>query len=119
MISLLARFFCKSDGKGPAQLRTAYGILCGAVGIGLNLLLFLGKFFAGTLSGSVAITADAFNNLSDAGSSVVTLLGFRIAAKAPGPGPSLRPRPGGVPLRSGGIHADFADGRGAGQGVPE
>lgn len=81
MISLLARFFCKSDGKSPAQLRTAYGILCGAVGIGLNLLLFLGKFFAGTLSGSVAITADAFNNLSDAGSSVVTLLGFRIAAK--------------------------------------
>ena len=46
MISLLARFFCKSDGKSPAQLRTAYGILCGAVGIGLNLLLFLGKFFA-------------------------------------------------------------------------
>lgn len=86
MISLLARFFCKSDGKSPAQLRTAYGILCGAVGIGLNLLLFLGKFFAGTLSGSVAITADAFNNLSDAGSSVVTLLGFRIAAKAPDPG---------------------------------
>ena len=85
MISLLARFFCKSDGKSPAQLRTAYGILCGAVGIGLNLLLFLGKFFAGTLSGSVAITADAFNNLSDAGSSVVTLLGFRIAAKAPDP----------------------------------
>ena len=86
MISLLARFFCKSDGKSSAQLRTAYGILCGAVGIGLNLLLFLGKFFAGTLSGSVAITADAFNNLSDAGSSVVTLLGFRIAAKAPDPG---------------------------------
>ena len=86
MISLLARFFCKSDGKSPAQLRTAYGILCGAVGIGLNLLLFLGKFFAGALSGSVAITADAFNNLSDAGSSVVTLLGFRIAAKAPDPG---------------------------------
>lgn len=86
MISLLARFFCKSDGKGPAQLRTAYGILCGAVGIGLNLLLFFGKFFAGTLSGSVAITADAFNNLSDAGSSVITLLGFRMAAKKPDPG---------------------------------
>ena len=115
MISLLARFFCKSDGKSPAQLRTAYGILCGAVGIGLNLLLFLGKFFAGTLSGSVAITADAFNNLSDAGSSVVTLLGFRIAAKAPDPGHPF----GRVPLRSGGIHADFADGRGTGQGVPE
>lgn len=55
------------------------------MGIGLNILLFAGKFFAGTLSGSVAITADAFNNLSDAGSSVVTLLGFRLAGKKPDP----------------------------------
>ena len=86
MISLLARFFCKSEGRTPAQLRTAYGVLCGMVGIVLNLLLFAGKFFAGTVSGSIAITADAFNNLSDAGSSVVTLLGFRIAAKTPDPG---------------------------------
>ena len=86
MISLLAKIFCKPEGRTPTQLRTAYGILCGAVGIGLNVLLFLGKFLAGTLSGSIAITADAFNNLSDAGSSVVTLLGFRIAAKAPDPG---------------------------------
>ena len=86
MISLLARFFCKSEGRTPAQLRTAYGVLCGTVGIVLNLLLFLGKFFAGTVSGSIAITADAFNNLSDAGSSVVTLLGFRIAAKTSDPG---------------------------------
>lgn len=86
MISLLAKYFCKPDGKSPAQLRTAYGVLCGAVGIALNLVLFAGKFFAGTLSGSIAITADAFNNLSDAGSSIVTLLGFRIAAKTPDPG---------------------------------
>ena len=86
MISLLARFFCKSEGRTPAQLRTAYGVLCGTVGIVLNLLLFAGKFFAGTVSGSISITADAFNNLSDAGSSVVTLLGFRIAAKTPDPG---------------------------------
>lgn len=55
------------------------------MGIGLNILLFAGKLFAGTLSGSVAITADAFNNLSDAGSSVVTLLGFRLAGKKPDP----------------------------------
>ena len=86
MISFLARFFCKSEGRTPAQLRTAYGVLCGTVGIILNLLLFVGKFFAGIVSGSIAITADAFNNLSDAGSSVVTLLGFRIAAKTPDPG---------------------------------
>lgn len=86
MIALLSKFFCKPDGRTAAQLRTAYGVLCGAVGIGLNLLLFAGKFFAGTLSGSIAVTADAFNNLSDAGSSVITLLGFRIAARTPDPG---------------------------------
>ena len=52
----------------------------------MNVLLFAGKFFAGSLSGSIAITADAFNNLSDAGSSVVTLLGFRLAGKKPDAG---------------------------------
>ena len=83
MITFLARFFCKSEGRTAAQLRTAYGVLCGAVGIALNLLLFAGKFFAGTISGSIAITADAFNNLSDAGSSVVTLIGFRLAGQKP------------------------------------
>ena len=86
MISLLAKIFCKPEGRTPTQLRTAYGILCGAVGIALNLLLFAGKLLAGTLSGSIAITADAFNNLSDAGSSIITLLGFKIAAKTPDPG---------------------------------
>ena len=83
MISLLARLFLKPEGKSPADLRQGYGILCGAVGIGLNLLLFAGKFLAGTLSGSIAITADAFNNLSDAGSSCVTLIGFRLAGQKP------------------------------------
>ncbi len=65
------------------KLRNLYGIICGWVGIGFNILLFIGKFFAGTLSKSVAITADAFNNLSDAGSSVITLLGFRLGTKKP------------------------------------
>ena len=64
-------------------MRRAYGALCGCVGIALNLLLFACKLLAGFLSASIAITADAFNNLSDAGSSVVTLLGFHLAAKAP------------------------------------
>lgn len=80
MISLLARMFLNPD-RQEAELRKAYGILCGAVGIGFNILLFLGKFFAGTISGSIAITADAFNNLSDAGSSFVTLLGFHLAGQ--------------------------------------
>ena len=83
MVSLLARLFIKPDGKAPAEVRKAYGLLCGAVGIFLNVCLFAGKFFAGTLSGSIAITADAFNNLSDAGSSVVTLLGFQLAGQKP------------------------------------
>ena len=83
MISFLARLFIKTEGKSQAAVRKAYGILCGAVGIGFNVLLFLGKFFAGTLSGSIAITADAFNNLSDAGSSFVTLLGFQLAGQKP------------------------------------
>lgn len=83
MITLLAKLFLKPEGKDPAVLRRGYGVLCGAVGIGLNILLFAGKFLAGTLSGSIAITADAFNNLSDAGSSFVTLLGFQLAGQKP------------------------------------
>ena len=83
MISLLTRIFIDSKQRSENEQRQAYGMLCGAVGIGLNVLLFLGKFLAGTLAHSIAITADAFNNLSDAGSSVVTLLGFRLAGQAP------------------------------------
>ena len=77
MITLLARIFIREDDK-PEKVRLAYGILCGIVGILLNVLLFTGKFIAGTISKSIAITADAFNNLSDAGSSIVTLLGFKL-----------------------------------------
>ena len=84
MIQLLAkRFVPRWDQVNDPEVRRSYGVLCGLVGIGFNLLLFAGKFFAGLLSGSVAITADAFNNLSDAGSSVVTLLGFKLAAQKP------------------------------------
>ena len=84
MTELLARWFIPHrDNTADGAVRRAYGTLCGAVGIGLNVLLFIGKFFAGQLSGSIAVTADAFNNLSDAGSSAVTLLGFRLAGKKP------------------------------------
>ena len=87
MITLLARLFIKDRDKvADAAVRRAYGMLCSLTGIGLNVLLFLGKYLAGRLSGSIAMTADAFNNLSDAGSSVITLLGFRMAAKKPDPG---------------------------------
>ena len=86
MVTLLSRLLIKNHEQvtDPA-VRRQYGVLCGAVGIGLNLLLFLGKFFAGTISGSIAITADAFNNLSDAGSSIVTILGFKLAGQKPDP----------------------------------
>ena len=84
MISLLAKWFIpRREQAADSAVRRAWGALCGFVGIALNLLLFAGKLAAGALSGSIAVTADAFNNLSDAGSSVVTLLGFRLAGKKP------------------------------------
>lgn len=87
MISLLAKWLIPNrEQVEDGAVRRAWGALCGFVGIGLNILLFAGKLVAGTLSGSIAITADAFNNLSDAGSSVVTLLGFRLAGKKPDAG---------------------------------
>lgn len=87
MISLLAKWLIPHrEQVEDSAVRRAWGALCGFVGIGLNILLFAGKLAAGTLSGSIAITADAFNNLSDAGSSVVTLLGFRLAGKKPDAG---------------------------------
>ena len=87
MISLLAKWLIPNrEQVEDGAVRRAWGALCGFVGIGLNILLFVGKLVAGTLSGSIAITADAFNNLSDAGSSVVTLLGFRLAGKKPDAG---------------------------------
>lgn len=84
MISLFAKLFIKDyQNTTDVKVRQAYGVLCGAVGIGLNTLLFAGKFLAGFFSGSIAITADAFNNLSDAGSSIITLVGFKMSGQNP------------------------------------
>ena len=86
MIKLLTKLFIKDhENVTNAAVRRAYGTMCSLYGIFLNLLLFAGKYIAGLISGSVAITADAFNNLSDAGSSIITLLGFAIAGKKPDP----------------------------------
>ena len=63
------------------ETRRRCGVMSGSIGIGLNLLLFLGKLLAGIVTASIAVTADAFNNLSDAASSVVTLVGFRLASQ--------------------------------------
>ena len=81
-MNLLVKLFVKDNKnvENPA-VRQRYGRLSGIVGIALNALLFAGKFLAGSVSGSVAITADAVNNLSDAGSSIITLIGFKLAGK--------------------------------------
>ena len=84
MIKLLTKLFIKdSENVTDETVRRCYGTLCSVYGIFLNILLFAGKYFAGAVTGSVAIVADAFNNLSDAGSSIITLLGFAIASKKP------------------------------------
>lgn len=78
----MARFFVRKDAD-KNEMRQTYGILCGILGILLNVVLFAGKFIAGRLSNSIAITADAANNLSDAGSSLITLIGFKLAGQKP------------------------------------
>lgn len=84
MVQLLARYFIKNyEQTESPSVRQSYGVLCGSVGIGFNILLFIGKFLAGLISNSIAITADAFNNLSDAGSSLITLIGFKMAGQKP------------------------------------
>ena len=84
MTQFLIRCFIKRpDDVKDAAVRTAYGNLASLVGMACNILLCIGKLLAGTLFGSIAIMADALNNLSDASSNVVSLIGFRLAAKAP------------------------------------
>lgn len=86
MVQLLAGIFIKNkDQVDDPKVREAYGSLCGVLGILLNILLFGIKYVAGSLSGSIAIIADGFNSLSDAGSSVITLLGFKLAGRKPDP----------------------------------
>lgn len=86
MLSLLARLIIKNHKEyKDSKVRSDYGVLCGAYGIFWNLILFGGKFFCGMFTGSVAMTADAFNNLSDAASSIVQIFGFKLASKKPDP----------------------------------
>lgn len=82
MICFLARFLISDyeQTKLP-KVRQGYGIISGVTGIAFNIILFIIKFFAGVISGSISIMGDAFNNLSDAASSVVTLIGFKLAGE--------------------------------------
>lgn len=86
MLTVLARLFIPDHTNYTApRVREGYGVLCGVMGIVLNTLLFAGKLAAGLFSGSIAVMADAFNNLADAGSSVMTMLGFKLAGRKPDP----------------------------------
>ena len=79
--AILRKFVPGYPNTEDRAVRQRCGICSGAVGIVLNLLLFAGKLLAGLLAGAISVTADAFNNLSDAASSVVTLVGFRLAGQ--------------------------------------
>lgn len=82
MTNLFIKLFIKNkDDVSSAQVRGAYATLASVTGIILNVLLFVGKLVLGLVAASVAIVADAFNNISDAGSAVIALIGFRLAAK--------------------------------------
>ena len=84
MMDFLVRRFIKDYEKVEnAKVRTAYGMLAGITGICCNLLLFGGKLFAGLVVNSISVMADAFNNLSDAGSSFISLIGFVFSGKKP------------------------------------
>lgn len=81
MTKLILKLFLKDKSPDTATGRESYGKIAGIVGIICNLLLSIVKFTVGTVSNSVSITADATNNITDAGSSVVTLVGFRLSGK--------------------------------------
>ena len=84
MVSFLIRKLVKDiDQPQRPEVRRSVGSICGACGIFFNILLFLGKLIMGILTHSIAIVGDALNNLSDAGSSIITMIGFRLAGKAP------------------------------------
>ena len=85
MIDKIVDFFFQKKNKESGDKRSLYVIVCSVLGILLNLLLFIGKIVAGLLSGSVAIRSDAFNNLFDAASSVITFLGMKLSEKKPDP----------------------------------
>lgn len=77
---LISRFIKDYNNIDNPKIRDSYGYLAGIVGIFLNTLLFIIKLFTGVITKSIAITADAFNNLSDAASSIITILGFKLAS---------------------------------------
>lgn len=80
MVDFFVKLFSRGNPSND-KIRTLYGYVCGIMGIFFNIVLFCAKLFIGTISGSISITADAFNNLTDAGSGVITFLAFFFASK--------------------------------------
>ena len=83
MTEILIRLFIGKENAENSEIRKKYGFLSGITGIILNICLFLGKLAAGIFSGAISVVADALNNLSDAGSSIVNMVGFKIALTPP------------------------------------
>lgn len=83
MTGLLIKLFIGKGNPTDLEVRKKYGFLSGITGIVLNILLFTGKLLAGIFSGAISIIADSLNNLSDAGSSIVNMVGFKIALAPP------------------------------------
>lgn len=83
MITLISKLFIKNKGKSDAEVRRQYGVLLGGVGIALNIFLFIIKCISGILTGSIAMISDSFNNLSDSGSSLISLIGFKLSGQKP------------------------------------
>lgn len=78
---LVKKFVKNSDDIGNNTVRTSYGVLAGTTGICVNCILFVMKFIIGTITGAVSVTADAFNNLSDVASSLISLVGAKMASR--------------------------------------
>lgn len=76
---LIKKFIPNYRDTNNPQVREKFGILSGVIGIVCNIILFAGKFFAGLMTSSIAVSADAFNNLSDAVSSIITLICFKTS----------------------------------------
>ncbi|BED93114.1 MAG: cation transporter [Candidatus Paraimprobicoccus trichonymphae] len=85
MTNFLINKFLKNKKYSNSKYRKRAGILSGIIGIICNLIMFVGKMFVGIISSSIAVSADAFNNLADVGSSIVTIVGFKIASSPANP----------------------------------
>ena len=81
MITLLSRIFIKTDDVKSDGIREKYGLLCGILGIVLNVIISASKIAIGIITGAISIVADGLNNVSDAGSSIIGMVGLKLSNK--------------------------------------